>query len=302
VPPFLPDTPEIRSDLLDYCFEIEHFDRHLGRILDLLEERGELDNTIVVVTADNGMAFPRAKANVFEYGAHLPMAISWPKRIPAGQVVERLTSLVDLAPTFLEVAGVAGPTEHPMQGLSLLPMLLRGEPVAPASGRGFALVGRERHSSSRYGNLGYPQRALRTEDFLLIRNFKPERWPAGTPRKFETDSQLGPMHGGYHDIDACPSLDFLIANRDDPNLASFFHMSVDKRPPLELYAIGSDPGCLQNLADKPEFPSVRDRLSAKLESELRETRDSRLGPDPDIWETYRRYSRIRKFPKPDEEK
>ncbi|MCH2374361.1 MAG: sulfatase, partial [Planctomycetes bacterium] len=78
VPGFLPDTPEIRDDILDYCYEVEWFDEHLGRMLNLLEEQGELDNTIVIVTSDNGMAFPRAKANVYEYGIHMPLAVAWP--------------------------------------------------------------------------------------------------------------------------------------------------------------------------------------------------------------------------------
>ena len=75
IPPFLPDTPEVRDDILDYCYEIQWFDSHLGRMLDLLADAGELKNTLVIVTSDNGMAFPRAKANVYEYGIHMPLAV-----------------------------------------------------------------------------------------------------------------------------------------------------------------------------------------------------------------------------------
>jgi len=106
VPPFLPDTPEVRSDLLDYLVEIEWFDQHLGRMLDLLEAAGELENTLVVVTSDNGMPFPRAKANLYEYGTHAPLAICWPARVKGGRVVNDLISFVDFAPTFLEAAGL----------------------------------------------------------------------------------------------------------------------------------------------------------------------------------------------------
>jgi N-sulfoglucosamine sulfohydrolase len=87
-PPFLPDTPEVRSDLLDYCVEIENFDLHLGRMLAQLEAAGELDNTLVIVTSDNGMAFPRAKANLYEYGFHEPLAIRWGARAPGGRIVD----------------------------------------------------------------------------------------------------------------------------------------------------------------------------------------------------------------------
>jgi len=128
VPAYLPDTPEIRSDLLDYCVEIEWFDRHLARMLALLEEAGELDNTIVVVTSDNGMAFPRAKANVYDGGIRMPLAIRWGAKVPGGRTVEDLVSLADLAPTFLEAAGVAHPSAAPpMAGKSLMALLESGK-------------------------------------------------------------------------------------------------------------------------------------------------------------------------------
>ena len=228
VPAFLPDSPEIRSDILDYAYEIEHFDRHLGHMLKLLEEAGELDNTIIIVTSDNGMAFPRAKANVFEYGIHVPLAIMWPNRIKSAEVVDELISLTDIAPTLLEAAQVVHPSPSSMAGASLIPLF--DSPPSGIEGRTAVFSGRERHSSSRYNSLSYSQRAIRTEDYLYIRNFTPERWPAGAPRKLNEDGSLGPMHGGYHDIDAAPSLTYLIENRDAPTVARYFHLSVDLRP------------------------------------------------------------------------
>ena len=127
VPPFLPDTEEVRSDLLDYAVEIEWFDRHLGKMLDILKKRGELENTIVVVTSDNGMAFPRAKANLYEYGVHVPLAIAWPSRVTGGRVAHDLVSLIDLAPTFLEAARVTQPSSLPMSGRSLMGLLTSEE-------------------------------------------------------------------------------------------------------------------------------------------------------------------------------
>ncbi|MDP6613739.1 MAG: sulfatase, partial [Candidatus Marinimicrobia bacterium] len=97
VPGFLPDNEIVRGDLLDYAVEVEWFDEHLQRMLDHLEEMGELDNTIVIVTSDNGMAFPRAKANNYEYGMQVPLAIRYPKGIPAGRVSETLVSFIDFA-------------------------------------------------------------------------------------------------------------------------------------------------------------------------------------------------------------
>ncbi|MDA2938804.1 sulfatase [Acidobacteria bacterium AH-259-A15] len=300
VPPFLPDTPEIRSDILDYAVEIEWFDRHLGQMLKLLEERGELENTLVVVTSDNGMAFPRAKANLYEYGIHVPLAISWPAKVAGRRVVDDPVSLIDLAPTFLEAAGVEHPGTHPMVGRSLMNILISDKQGIVDPSRQGIFSARERHSSSRYDNLGYPCRVLRTRDYLYIRNFTPERWPAGAPQKYEENGKLGPMHGAYHDIDASPTLSLLLEKSNDPEVTRYFHLAVDKRPDEELYDIRNDPGCLNNLADSAEYAEIKERLRSDFEQYLTQTQDPRMGEQGDIFETYPRYSRIRRFPKPEE--
>lgn len=300
VPGFLPDQPEIRSDLLDYGFEIEWFDTHLGRMIQLLEEAGELENTLIIVTSDNGMAFPRAKANAYEYGIHMPLAIRWGAKVPGGRVVADLVDFPDLAPTILEAAGVAHPGEFPMAGQSLMQVLTSEKAGLVDPTRTAAFSSRERHSSSRYHSLAYPQRAMRTRDFLYIRNFKPERWPAGAPRKYEKDGKtLGPMYGGYHDIDACPTLDFLIENREDPVLGAFLPLAVAYRPAEELYDMRSDPDCLHNLAADPAFAAQTAELRTQLEAYLVETGDARMTGNGDIWETYPRYSPLRSFPEPE---
>jgi len=295
VPSFLPDTPLIRSDILDYYIEIEHFDRQLGVMLTILEEAGELDNTLVIVTSDNGMAFPRAKANCFEYGFHVPLAIRWPAmdRQP-GRQLEDMVSFVDIAPTLLEAAGAKIPRE--MVGRSLVGIIASRRDGLAEKQRTAVYGARERHSSSRYGNLAYPQRALRTHDYLLIHNFQPNRWPAGAPRKLNADGTLGPMHGAYHDIDACPSLTMLVNGREDPLVSRFFHLAVDKRPEFELYDMGQDPGCLENLYESREHAAIAARLTAQLDHHLRESGDPRAIDGGDIFETYKRYSPIRKFP------
>ena len=158
VPKFLPDTPEIRSDILDYEYEIEWFDNHLGRMLAELEEADELDNTIVVVTSDNGMAFPRAKANCYEFGVHMPLAIRWGAKAKPGRKVHDLVSLTDLMPTYLEACDIEHPRKFPMAGRSLMPILLSDKEGTVDSKRTAAYSCRERHSSSRWNNLSYPQR------------------------------------------------------------------------------------------------------------------------------------------------
>ena len=92
-PEFWPDNDTVRNDMLDYALEIEYFDEHIGRMLDLLEKEGMLENTIVVVTADNGMPFPRIKGQEYELSNHLPLAVMWPKGIKnPGRVVDDFVS------------------------------------------------------------------------------------------------------------------------------------------------------------------------------------------------------------------
>lgn len=305
VPAFLPDSEEIRSDLLDYFYEIQWFDQHLSKMIRLLEARGQLDNTLIVVTSDNGMSFPRAKANVYEYGIHMPLAISWPARFEGGKSSRELVNLIDVTATIYEASGVAPPAS--LTGKSLTD-LLSGE---PKSARVATYSGRERHSSSRWNSLGYPQRCARTQDYLYIRNFAPERWPAGAPQAYAKvtygpnsqpiDFQLAREHGGYHDIDACPSLDFMVANRTDPAIAAMLELSVGKRPREEFYDIRKDPACLKNLATSLAHQAELNRHRELLTSELIRTGDLRE-TDFDashVWETYPRYSSLRWFPEPE---
>lgn len=299
VPPFLPDTPEVRRDILDYCVEIEWFDTHLARMLQALEDAGELDHTLVIVTGDNGMSFPRAKANCYEYGFHVPLAIRWGACAPGGRRVDDVVGFVDLTATVLDACGVPPPRAHPIAGRSLLSTLLSAEQGLVDPTRTAAWAARERHSSSRYNNWTYPQRALRTPQYLYIRNFKPDRWPAGDPRVLKDDGSLGPMHGAYNDIDACPTLTLLTAGHSDPVLGRFLQLAVAKRPPEELFDIVLDPGCLTNLAGEAARAKTKADLSNQLTNYLKQTGDPRVVGDGDIWESYPRYSPIRKFPPPE---
>ena len=300
VPPFLPDVPEVRSDLLSYCVEIEWFDRQLGRMLDQLREAGELDNTLVIVTADNGMSFPRAKATTYEYGIHVPLAISWPKQVPGNRVIDDLVGFVDLTATILEATSTPGSPvdsvkERPV-GKSLLATLKTQQQGIVDPTRTMVFSGRERHSSARPHNWGYPSRALRTQQYLYIRNFHPERWPAGDPQELGQDGKLGPMHGAYRDIDAGPSLAFLVKNADSPQFKPLFELAVGKRHEEELYDIRTDAGCLKNLSKMSEHQKTLVELRDAMTECLVRTGDPRMGENPEVWETYPRYSAIRQFP------
>jgi uncharacterized sulfatase len=309
LPPFLPDSDVVRRDMADYLYEIQWFDSHLQRMLDTLDRAGELDNTLVIVTSDNGMSFPRAKANLYEYGIHMPLAISWPARIPAGQVSDELVSLIDVTRTIFEAAQVSPQQADQLRGHSLLAAGVdASRPASPP--REAVYSGRERHSCSRYHCLGYPSRCIRTKTHLYIRNFTPQRWPAGDPQtydqaSFDADgkllsSRLGDEHGGYHDIDASPTLSWMIEHRQRADVAALFAAAVELRPGEELYDIRQDPGCLNNLAAAEEAKAIKDDLASRLTRYLSETGDLRqLDPSAaHVWETYPRVSSLRWFPAP----
>ena len=312
VPGFFPDNETIRGDLLDYAVEIEWFNLHLKQMLEYLEETGELENTIVIVTADNGMPFPRAKANCFEYGAHVPLAIRYPEHFPGKRIVDDPISFVDLAPTILEITQTPDEGMLPISGKSILNILESKKQGIVDQDKKYVFAGRERHSCSRYLNWGYPQRMVRNGDFIFIWNLKPERWPAGAPQKYDPNdsTKLLPMYGldenqkylyqsAYTDIDDCPSKTYLIENRTDETTKVYLELAVGKRPEYELYNVVQDPFCLENLAGKTDYKEIQENLNEVLLNELTVSADPRIvGPDKEIFDSYLRYSPMRKFPNP----
>lgn len=296
VPPFLPDADDVRSDLLDYAYEIETFDAHLGRAIELLKSSDRLENTIIIVTSDNGMSFPRAKANCYEFGIHVPLAIQWPANVAGGRSIDDPVSFVDLSATIMQAAGVQTQADPPLAGKSLLELLESGKSGVAESSRRYVFSARERHSSSRHGNVGYPQRAIRSRQFLFIRNEEPSRWPAGDPQELNPGERLGPMHGAYYDIDHGPTLSFMVNHRDEPPIRRFFELAVAKRPAEEFFDVEKDPGCLVNIASSPEYAKqVAEHRDALREFRQR-TADPRTSGSEGDFDKYPRYSHIRTFP------
>jgi N-sulfoglucosamine sulfohydrolase len=284
VPAFLPDTPEVRRDLADYFFEVQRFDRELGEIVERLRTLGELDNTLIVITADNGMPFPRAKANVYDGGARVPFAMRWPGRAKTGLVSNAFISLSDLAPTFLEAASLKPPVAV-MSARSILGIAAGGS----APGRDNVFLERERHANVRKGDLSYPVRAVRTDEWLYIRNLRPDRWPAGDPEMYVA---VGP----YGDIDGGLSKTLLLARRNDPAIAPFFALATAKRPAEELYDLQADPGQLMNVAAEAKHGAIKARLRQMLDEWMRTTGDPRATTDDDRWDRYPYYGQPAKAP------
>ncbi len=272
IPDFLPDTEETRNDVADYYFEIEWFDRHLGKMMQLLAERGLLENTVIVVTSDNGMPFPRAKSNLYNYGDQIPLAIRWGSGALKVRFTDQPVSLTDIAPTFLELAGLEIP--EPMTGRSLAPLLLGVTDEPP---REFVVTALERHTIARPENKGYPMRAIHTRDMTYIHNFEPTRWPMGDP-----DFDAWPQ-GIYGDIDGGASKTLFLKNPDQwPKL---FKLSFGKRIAEELYDDRRDPFQMENLAVDPEWQAEKEALKRMLFTYLKQTKDPRiLGLSP--WDEY----------------
>ncbi len=290
VPGFLPNRDSIKSDLLDYATEISWFDAHLAKCINELERIGELENTIIIVTADNGMSFPYAKANCTDAGIHVPLAICWGNKVRSNQVIKTLVSSIDFAPTILAATGLKA--QASLSGQSLLP-LITGKPGAYTAAATYA--GRERHSFSRYDNMGYPMRSVRWKDLLLIHNFHPERWPAGDPEELVKG---GGLKTAYYDIDDAPSKQYLVDHKDDPEIAAYLKWSVGKRPEYELYDLSKDVSCLHNVAENKTYANVLATMKQLLKNKLVATKDTRIGNDPEIWETYPRLEgKMRNFPR-----
>lgn len=269
VPAYWPDLPAVRADVLDYHAEVARFDQQIGRCLAALAGAGRLDDTLVIVTSDNGMPFPRCKANLHDSGTRMPLAIRFPARIPAGTRVDALVSLADLAPTILEATGVSVPAL--MSGRSLWPV------IAGTQRRAAVFLERERHANVRAGDLGYPVRGIRTERWLYLRNVKPERWPAGDPTRWKSV-------GDYGDIDDGPTKQLIMTGPE--RFPRPFALGFAKRPAEELYDCDADPHQINNLAGRPEHAAVQADLTAQLAAWMQATGDPRATGDDERWDRF----------------
>ena len=280
IPDFFPKNDTVRTDLLDYAYEIEYFDKHLGRMLKDLKERGELHNTLVLVMSDNGMPFPRIKGQEYEYSNHLPLAIMWPDGIKnPGRKVTDFVSYIDYAPTFLQLAGVDPKKSgmKPITGKSLTDIFYSNKSGRVDSSRDHVVIGKERHDVGRPHDWGYPIRGIITDNYIYLHNFKTNRWPAGDPVT------------GYLNCDGSPTKTWILNHRTDPELHNYWQLSFGKRVADELYDIGKDPGCMINLAAQQEnkaYQNIEARLHQKLFDQLKDQKDPRMFGNGEVFDKY----------------
>jgi arylsulfatase A-like enzyme len=269
--------------MADYLGEVMAFDAACGELIKMVEETGELDNTVILISGDHGIpGFPRGKCNVHDFGAAVCLAIRWPEKIAAARVVKVPVSLIDLAPTLLAAAALDSPDDP--DGQSLLPALAPGGDDSKL--RGWALIGRERHfNAARDGNLPYPVRALRTPDFLYVKNFKPDRWPMGAPLQVTDASEpsfdelANDTYVAFPDIDSSPTKAWLVQHRMDNSMRAFLEYAWAKRPAEELYDLAKDPDQANNLAADPAHAETLARLRTQIMDELKANDDPRLADD-----------------------
>lgn len=292
VPSYLPDTPETRNDIADYYASIQHFDQQVNELIQQLKESGHYDNTLIVVCSDNGWQMPRGLANLYDFGTRVPLIVSWPGKIAPATVSDRIVSLNNLAPTFLEMAGVEIPEE--MTAKSILATLLSEKRNKENTDQEFVVMGRERHAYVRQHGLGYPARAIRTTQYLYIKNYESERWPAGDP----------PLYG---DVDAhmlhypSPTKLYLLKNRNEKSTKPLFELGFAKRPAEELYDLQKDPDQLVNIAKNPSYQKIRNQLSLKMTRYLTETKDPRAQGVSFTWDNSLYYNERDKKPRPGKE-
>ncbi len=245
VPPYLADTPSTRKDLAMYYDEIGRMDKNIGIAVAELRKRGLLDNTLIVFITDNGKPFTRAKGTLYDEGIRSPLIFHWPKQIAKGRQSDEMISLINLAPTFLDLAGVKTPSS--MYGRSLR-KLIEGE-----------LFEGDQHvfSERNWHDCDEHMRSVRSDSFKLIKNAYIE-WP----------------HGTAADLAGSPSHQELLKLKKEGKLNDYQRLIFEvPRPVIELYNIIEDPYELNNLAYDAQYRGVIRRMYGALVNWMEATQD-----------------------------
>lgn len=295
VPPYLPDTRDVRQDIADYYGSIQRFDDEIGRIIADLKQSGDFDNTVIIICSDNGWQMPRGLANLYDSGTRVPLIFFNEKLLAKGTTQNAIINLNDVTPTILELAGLKTPSE--MTAKSLVPLIQRIDGAKKSNSvenKDEVFMGRERHAYVREGGQGYPARAIRTSHYLYIKNYEPDRWPAGDPPLFgDVDAHM--MH--YTSL----SKAFMMQNKNHVSVKHLFDLAFAKRPGEELYDLHKDPYQLHNLGEDITYGDIKNSMNKRLIEYLVETGDPRETNGHIKWDEYYYYKEADKNPIPSPE-
>ncbi len=270
LPPYIPDTPAVRRDYAGYYQEVEAFDAEVGKVIRMLEKAGVADDTILIITSDHGMPWPRGKGSLYDLGTRVPLIVRWPARVKPGRVVDDFVGFTDFAPTFLEAGGVKAPAGMTGKGLMKILESEKSGIIEPHRDR--VHMGLESHPTTGPFDwwLGYMScRAIRTTEFLYIRNY---------PRA---------GHTGWKPTQAGPIVEIMQKRIEtDETVKRDYRLCFGLRPEEELYDVKADPHQVRNLANDPRFAESRRELNDALSDYMKATDDPRATGHGEIFEHY----------------
>jgi N-sulfoglucosamine sulfohydrolase len=247
LPPYFVDTVETRENMTRYLAEITYYDWQVGQTLALLEKYALTDNTLVIVVSEQGSSFPFGKWTCYDTGLQSAFIARWPGKIEPGTVSDALIEYVDVLPTYIEAAG--GTPENVLDGKSLLPVL-KGQTTEHKQYVFGEMTTRGIINGSDYFGI----RSIRSAKFKYLWNFTPEV-------KFQNACTNSSIFESWrqkaeNDADAADKV-----------------RRYEHRPAEELYDVEKDPYEWNNLADDPQYATIKMRMKKRLLAWMKEMGD-----------------------------
>jgi arylsulfatase len=246
IPPYMADLPGTREDLARYYDEVQRLDRYVGLVVGELRRQGVLENTVVMFMADNGRPFPRCKTWLYDSGIKTPLVVHWPNGIAkAGAVSDSLISVIDIASTILELAGVQTPVS--MQGVSLAPLLKDTKRQV----RNYAFAEHNWHDQAAH------ERLVRWKNYVYIRNAQPQldnlvaaHWNEPSYRDLFNLREQGKLTEAQADVFRSP------------------------RPAEALFDVSNDYHQVNNIAGDPNHKKALEHLREQMDQWQKRTADT----------------------------
>ncbi|MCF7957195.1 MAG: sulfatase [Phycisphaerae bacterium] len=246
IPPYMVDITSERTDMARYYDEVQRLDRYTGYVVEELKKQGVLDNTIIIFMADNGRPFWRAKTRLYDSGIKTPFVVHWPAGLrEKGQICNSLVSVIDIAPTILEWAGLKSPKTF--QGTSFTPLLADTK----ASIRKYVFAEHNWHSQIAH------ERMVRHGDYVYIRN---------AHRQLSQVIVLKSSRPNLDELREMAKDGKLTEAQMDPLLAP--------RPAEELFDLRQDPHQVKNLVADPAYRKPLEQLRKLMDQWQARTGDT----------------------------